>query len=164
MVKRITKDVVAEGNHEALEHVLEHIGVTWPMVERERIFQIVTQAIFPPEQAAHVWEGSNLTHITVEKEPYYPVTVSLRDPPGIWFRNLRLLQIRKKLDLVRSLRVSLDFTSCVIGEVYFKLKALKEIVGKEMMADNYVPKMKKPRMMTTRNRLARDRIENLRRP
>ena len=157
MVKRITKDVVAEGNHEALVHVLDHVGVTWPLMERERIFQIATQAIFPTEQAASVWKGCDLTYFSVEKKPYYLVTVSLRDSPGIWFKNLRLLQIRMKLGLVNSLRVTLEYSSCIIGEVYFKLKALEEVVGKEMMTDNYTPKMRKPRMMTTRTRLAREK-------
>ena len=132
MVRRVPKDLIAEGNHEALEHVLEHIGVTWPMKERERILQIATQAIFPMEQTNHAWGGADLTHITVAKEPYYPVTVALTDSPGVWFKNLRLLQIRKKLGLVRSLRVTLDLTSCVIGEVYTKLKTLEEIVGKDI--------------------------------
>ena len=164
MVKRVSKNLIVEGNHEALGHVLEHIGVTWPAVEGERILESTIQAIFPDDQAAKVWEGNDLTHRTVKNEPYYPVIVSLKDPPRTWFKNLRLLQIWKKLSIVKSLRVLLDLSSCVVGEVYLKLKALEEIVGKEMISDSYVPKMKKPRMMTTRSRLDRDRVENLMRP
>ena len=157
MVKRILKDVVAEGNHKALVHVLEHVGVTWPLMERERILQIATQAIFPTEQATSVWKGCDLAYFSYEKKPYYIVTVSLRDSPRIWFKNLRLLQIWMKLGLVNSLRVTLEYSSCIIAEDYSKLKALEGVVGKEMMTDTYTPKMRKPRMMTTRTRLAREK-------
>ena len=160
MVKRISKDVISEGNHEALAHVLDHVGVTWPLMERERILQIATQAIFPADQASSVWKGCNLAYFSVDKKPYYLVTISLRDSPGLWFKNLRLLQIRMKLGLVNSLRVTLEYSSCIIGEVYFKLKALEDVVGKEMMTDTYTPKMRKPRMMTTRTRIAREMNKN----
>ena len=86
MVKRVTKNIIAEGNHEALGHVLEHIGVTWPLIEREQILQSTIQAIFPDNQATKVWEGNNLTHRTVKNEPYYPVIVSLKDLPRTWFK------------------------------------------------------------------------------
>ena len=164
MVKRVSKKLLADGEHNALEHVFEHIGVSWPAIERKKILQSVIQATFPDGQAMYVWEGSNLTHVTSQNEPYYPVTVSLKDSPRDWFKNLRILQIRKKLCLVKSLRVSLAISSCVTGEVNAKIKSLEEVVGKEMVNDSYIPKMRKPRMMTTRNRQSRDRIENLKRP
>lgn len=157
MVKRVAKDMIAEGNHEALGLVLEHIGLTGPLAECERILQVATQEIFPTDQAVHVWKGCDLTYFTVERKPYYLVTVSLKDPPGIWFKNLRLLQIRVKLGLVNSLRVTHDSSTYIIGEMYYKLRALRKVVGKEMITNSYVPRMRKPRMMTTRNRLARER-------
>lgn len=164
MIRRVSKNLVAGESHNALEYVLEHIGVTWPIMEREQLYQSVVQAMFPEDHVLYVWEGVNLTPNTVGGEPYYPDTVSLKDPPGIWFRNLRLLQICKKLDLVGTIRVTLNLASCVVGEVYFKLKALKKVIGKEMIPSNYVSRMKKPRMMTSHARIERDKLVNQWRP
>lgn len=164
MVGRVSGKMLADDEHEALGLVFEHIGVTWSTVEREKILRTITQAAFPGVQVLRAWEGSDLTHVTSKNEPYYPVTVSLKSSPVDWFKNLRILQIRKKLGLVRSLRVTLDVSSCVIGEVYAKIKALEAVVGKEMVNDNYIPKMRKPRMMINRNHIIRDRIGSLKRP
>ena len=112
MVKRITKEWLAEGAHPALDYVFEHIGVTWPIDEREALFKIASYTAFPPNARMNAWRGYDMSVLTANNEFYYPITVSL----DVWFKNLRLLQLRKKLNLITSLRVSQIHPSILGGE------------------------------------------------
>lgn len=102
MVKRITKEWLAEGAHPALDYVFEHIGVTWPIDEREALFKIASYTAFPPNARMDAWRGYDMTVLTAKNEFYYPITASLNTSPKVWFKNLRLLQLRKKLNLILS--------------------------------------------------------------
>lgn len=156
MVKRVTRDWLAEGAHPALEHVFEHIGVTWPIDEREELFKIASYTAFPANARMDAWRGHDLTIFTVGNKFHYPITASLADKPNVWFKNLRLLQIRKKLNLITTLRTNMMHPSILAGEVLAKAKALEEVVGKHMMSPASVSQMQKPRMMTTRTARVRD--------
>lgn len=165
MVKRVTKEWLAEGAHPALEHVFEHIGVTWPIEEREKLFDIASYTAFPSNVRLDAWRGFDHTILTAENKFYYPITASVAATPNVWFKNLRLLQIRKKLNLITSLRVSMFQPSILAGEVLAKTQALEEVVGKHMMSQASVVRMRKPCMMTTRTariRSANVRAESLR--
>ena len=83
---------------------------------------------------ADAWYGYDRTHLTENGEFYYPITAPLGVTPNVWFKNLRLLQVRKKLRLISSLRVSINEPYCLSGEILAKMQALEKVVGKEMMA------------------------------
>ena len=88
--------------------------------------------------------------------------VQLGTLPDAWFKNLRLLQVRVKLNLITSLWLSLSNpVSCVSGEIVAKIKALEGIVGKRMVENHKVPTMKKPRIRVKYN-LANIAIESSR--
>ena len=146
MVRHIPFDWLAAGEHPAMVHVFEHIGLTWPIEEREKLFRIASITAFPPHQRADVWAGYDQSRSTVGNVFYYPITASLRDSPLVWFRNLRLIQIRRKLNLITSMRVNLTEPSLLAGEVLAKAKALEAVAGKEMMSRASIPKMRKPHM------------------
>lgn len=146
MVRRVSFDWLAAGEHPAMEHVFEHIGLTWPIQEREKLLRIASITAFPPHQRSEVWTGYDQSRSTAENVFYYPITASLRDSPSVWFRNLRLIQIRKKLNLMTSMRVNLTEPSLIAGEVLAKTLALQAVVGPEMMSRASIPKMRKPHM------------------
>lgn len=125
---------MAKGAHPALDLVFEHIGVTWPIDEREQFFDIALRAAFPPNVRADAWRGYERSFYTVGGRFYYPITAILSAPPGIWFKNLRLLQIRRKLNLISSLKVSTSQSVLLGGEALAKLQALEAVVGREMMS------------------------------
>ena len=146
MVKRVSCKWLEAGEHPAMDLVFEHIRVTWPVEERERILRIASITAFPPNRRADVWRGYDQSWSTVGDKFYYPIIANLRDSPSNWFKNLRLLQIRKKLNLISSMRVCLTEPSLLAGEVLAKTKALEQVVGAEMMHRASVPPMKKPRI------------------
>ena len=80
---------LADGEQSAMDHVFEHIGVTWPIGERKKILRIASITAFPPHQRSEVWKGYDQTRSTAENVFYYPITASLTDPPSAWFHNLR---------------------------------------------------------------------------
>ena len=160
MVKRVPFDWLAAGEHPAMEHVFEHIGLTWPIDEREKLLRIASITAFPPHQRSEVWAGYNQSRSTVGNVFYYPITASLRDSPSVWFRNLHLIQIRKKLNLITSMRVNLTEPSLLAGEVLAKTKALEAVVGQEMMSRASVPQMKKPHMQRLMSAVRATAIRN----
>ena len=108
MVKRVPfDDWLAAGKPPAMAHVFEHIGLTWPIKEQEKLLHIASITFFPPHQRSEAWKGYDQSCSMVGNVFYYPITASLRDSPFVWFRNLCLIQIRKKLNLITSLRVNL---------------------------------------------------------
>ena len=162
MVKQVTQNWLADGAHPAMEHVFEHIGMHWPLQDRENLFRIASYIAFPSNKRAHVWKGPDKSHFTVGGKFYYPIHASLGAMPNVWFKNLRLLQIRKKLNLIFSMRVSINEPSLLAREVLAKTKALEDVVGKDMMTQVSIPQMKKPRIRTTWSRIADERAEALR--
>ena len=106
-----------------------------------------------------------MTVLTANNEFYYPITVSLATCPNVWFKNLRLLQLRKKLNLITSLKVSQIHPPILGGEALAKLKALEEVVGKHMISPASVVQMQRPYLATTRTarmRVGGTRAESLR--
>ena len=162
MTKKITRELLAEGVHRALDLVFEHIGVTWPIEERETFFKIALYTVFPLNASMDAWRGSDLTAHTVKKEFYYPITASLNASPKVWFNNLRLLQLRKKLNLISSLKVNQIHPSILGGEALAKLKALEEVVGTHMMSPASVVPMQRPLLTTARMRVGGVRSDSLR--
>lgn len=159
MVKRVSREWLTDEAHPALEHVYEHIGVTWTVEQREKMFREISYTVFPQSRRVDAWQGWDHTHLTENNQFFYPVTASLGDSPSNWFKNLRLLQVRNKLRLISSLRVSISEPSLLSGGVLAKLKALEKIVGEEMMAPTSVPLLKTP---TTGTSLSNMRAESLR--
>lgn len=146
MVRRVLSDWLAAGEHPAMEHVFEHIGLTWPIEEGKKLLRIASITVFPPHQRSKVWTDYNQSRSIVGNVYYYPITPSLRDSPSVWFRNLRLIQICKKLNLITSMRVNLTEPSLIAGEVLAKTLALQAVVGKEVMDRASIPQMRKPHM------------------
>ena len=108
MVKRPTNSCLAEETHLAtIDVALQYIGAKWLQEKRESIFRPILRAIFPPNRQANAWGGYDQTFYTVKEPFHYPVTVPLGAPPDVWFKNLRLLQIRMKLRLITSLQLSM---------------------------------------------------------
>ena len=153
---------MAEGAHPALDYVFEHIGVTWPIDEREALFKISSYTAFPPNARMDAWRGYDMTVLTANNEFYYPITASLNTSPNVWFKNLLLLQLRKKLNLITSLRVNQIHPFILGGEALAKMKALEEVVGKHMMSPASVVQMQRPYLMTARMRVGGTRAESLR--
>ena len=162
MTKKITKELLAEGVHPALDLVFEHIGVTWPIEERETLFKIALYTVFSLNANMDAWRGSDLTAHTVNKEFYYPVTASLNASPKTWFNNLRLLQLRKKLNLITSLKINQIHPSILGGEALAKLKALEEVVGKHMMSPASSVPMQRRLLTTARMRVGGVRTDSIR--
>ena len=140
------------GTHPAIDIAFQHIGSSWSVEKREEILNTISHAIFPPNHRADAWGGYNQTIFANDGQFYYPITVPLGTYPNAWFKNLRILQIRVKLKLISSLRVSLlSQPSCISREVLAKLNALKDAIGKEIIENHKIPKMKKHIMRTNRN-------------
>lgn len=160
MVKQISCEWLTNEAHPALEHVYEHIGVTWTIEERERMLRKVSHTIFPPHRRSDAWQGYDRTRYTENNQFFYPVTASLGASPNIWFKNLRLLQVRKKLRLISSLRVSMSEPSLLSGKILAKLKALEEVVGKDMMAPTSVPLLRTPAMRPSSSNIRAEYLRN----
>ena len=160
MVKRISREWLTGEAHPALEHVYEHIGVTWTIEERERMLRKISYTVFPPHRRADAWQGCDRTRFTENNQFFYPVTASLGASPNIWFKNLRLLQVRKKLRLISSLRVSMNEPSHLSGEILAKLKALEKVVGEDMMAPTSVPLLKTPAMGSSSSNIRAESLRN----
>ena len=126
--------------------MFECIDVTWPIEEREKLLCTASITAFPPHQRSEVWRGYNQTRSTSANIFYYPITVALTDSPLVWFRNLRLLQIQRKLNLVTSVRVNLTEPSFIAGEILAKTQSLERVVGSFMMSRASIPRMRKPHM------------------
>ena len=147
MTKRATCGWLADDTHPAIDVVFQHIGRTWPIEKREGLCSTISQAVFPSICQNDVWKGGNYTLSTVGNQFDYPVTVAIGATPNIWFKNLRLLQVRLKLCLINSLRISmLEPPACASGQIVAKMDVLKNIVEKELIEDHKTPPMKKPRM------------------
>ena len=76
-----------------------------------------------------MWEGYNQTLLISTKTFYYPIHVPLGATPNVWFKNLRMIQIRKELNLIQSLHISLDHFTHMGGEIVAKIRALEQVVG-----------------------------------
>ena len=87
------------------------------MQERERILGIISHAFFPPDEQADKWGGYDQTPLISNDKFYYPIHVSLGATPNVWFKNLRLLQIQKELNLIQSIHISLDHFTHMGGEL-----------------------------------------------
>ena len=109
-----------------------------------------------------MWGGYDQTPLISTGEYYYPVFVSLGAKPNVWFKNLRLLQIRKELNLIQSIHISLDHFTHMGGEIVAKIKALEQVVGTDIINRYRVPPRKNLRIMSTRIRLHLDRAKALR--
>lgn len=157
MVRRVSENWVANGNREVMDLVFQFIGVNWPINKREQLLQLASDAIFTPENKDNIWEGHDQSHLTVNKEPYYPVTILLNQTPTLWFKNLRLLQVRWLLNLGRNFKLNLDQGLCKLGIVFCKLQAIEKIIGTEAMKISHVPNLRRP------NRIGNARAESLRR-
>ena len=118
MVRKVTKRWVSSKDQKTMELTFQHIGTKWSLEEREKVLRTISYAFFPPNRRNDVWSGYDQTHQTVNNEPYYPITVSLNQTLNRWFKNLRLLQVRQKLNLVRNLRVNLGQQSSTVSNVY----------------------------------------------
>ena len=162
MVKRVSRELLAEGAHPALHYVFEHIGVTWPIEEHEALFKIASYTAFSPNARMDAWRGYDMTVLTAKNEFYYPITASLNASPKVWFNNLRLLQLRKKLNLISSLKVNQIHPPILGGEALAKLKTLEEVVGEHMMSPASVVQMQRPFLTTARMRVGGVRAESFR--
>lgn len=149
VARRVPLSWLAPDQHEAMGIVLQHIGVTWPEEERERILDIVREASFTPALKRDLWGGRDISEATVEGVPYYPITVSLADKPNLWFKNLRLIQIRRVLGLITHVLLRMPMNPCPSGEIVVKMVGLEQAVGKEVMGLPHMPPLKRMRAMTT---------------
>ena len=70
--------------------------------------------------------------------------MKIQDPPGLWFRNLKLLQIRYTLGLDCFLMLKLTTGNTPIGEIVAKIQALEQVVGKDQVNKYRIPQMRKP--------------------
>ena len=147
MVKRVPHSLLADRTHPALNITIQHMGATWSVANMEPFLKTVSDALFPSEQWIHMWGGCNLTDCTLEKKWYYPITITLEAGPNMWFKNLRLLQLRHKLGLLSHLRLSMPSTPS--GQLFVKMDTLKTIVGDVIMKKHETPKLRKIAMMTT---------------
>ena len=129
------------------------MGASWSVTKREEVVNFISCAFFPSDKQANTWKGQNQTTCTQGRVFYYLVTINLGDILYIWFINLWLLQIRTKLRLITSLRLSLlSQPSCVVsGKIIAKIQALEDIIGKDMISNHRIPPMKKPRMKIVHN-------------
>ena len=109
-----------------LEHVYEHIGVTWTIEEREKMLRKISYRVFPPSRRADAWQGCDRTRFTENNQFFYSVTASLGVSPSNWFKNLRLLQVRKKLWLISSLRVSMSNHRSYLWRSPYQIESLRE--------------------------------------
>ena len=142
--------------------LLSHIGVMWPIQKCEMVLGIISHAFFPPNSQANMWPGYDQTPVISTGKFYYPIHVSLGVTPNGLFKNLRILQIQKELNLIQSVHISLDHFTHTGGEITAKIKALEEVVGSEIMNRYRIPPRKKLRIMSTQNHLHIDRVESVR--
>ena len=96
MVKRVRRRLLADSTHPALKIAIQHMGATWSVAKKEPFLKTVSDALFPSKQRIHMWGGCDLIDCTLEKKWYYPITIALEVGPNVWFKNLRLLQLRHK--------------------------------------------------------------------
>ena len=94
MVKQISSlRLDAEEDPNVFSIFLNHIGATWPIQKHKMILGIISHAFFPPYKQADMWGGYHQTPLISTGKFYYPIHVSPRATPNVWFKNLRLLQI-----------------------------------------------------------------------
>ena len=109
-----------------------------------------------------VWGGYDQTPLISTGKFYYLVFVSLGVKPNVWFKNLRLLQIQKELNLIQSIHISLEHFTHKGGEIVAKIKALEQVVGTDIMNWYRIPPRKKLKIMSTKICLNLDRAKALR--
>ena len=108
-----------------------------------------------------MWGGYDETPLISTSRLYYPIHVSLEATPNVWFKNLRLLQIQKELNLIQSVHIFLDHFTHMGGGIIARIKALEALVGSEIINRYIIPPRKKLRIMSTQARLHIDRAEAL---
>lgn len=161
MVARNTHAWFAADALPILGIVYAHIGATWEIADRERIFKEVSYAMFPPHRRSDAWCKLDSTYLTQDEEFYYPITVRLMAPPNVWFKNLRLLQIRRQLNLVTNLEVTMGTGNRPAAEICAKMSALRTAVGSDLVDHMQHPPLKRrPMMMSSQQRLPNLGAEN----
>ena len=162
MVKQISSLWLdAKEDPDVFSIFLNHIGATWSIRKRKMILGIISPAFFPPNKQADMWGGYDQTPLISISKFYYPIHVSLGATPNVWFKNLRLLQIQKELNLIQSVHISLDHFTHMGREITAKIKALEEVVESEIINRYRIPPRKKLRIMSTQARLHIDRAKAL---
>ena len=80
-----------------------------------------------------MWRGYEQTPLISNGDFYYPINVSLGATPNVWFKNLRILEFRKELNLIQSMHISLDSFTHMGGKIVVKMKALEQVAGSDII-------------------------------
>ena len=127
-----------------LDPTFEAIAVNWSREKKEELLQTIGQAFFPKRDKELMWRCLDRTKDTKDNVPFYQVFIRHHASPSAWFKNLRLLQLRVKLQLEATYYMRNELGVCLISEVVNKLDALRAIIGDAKLNEHKTPELKKP--------------------
>ena len=119
------------------------MAVNWPRLQREDLAQFITDSLFPLEDGDTPWEIIDHTTNAKDGIPYFKIFIKLYDQLSVWFRNLRILQIRVKLGLNDSYCVAQGLGDSQLGAFAAKIEVVRAIVGTAKLVDCIVPELKR---------------------
>ena len=135
MVRRVSGSWLGEGeDYTVVSIVLNHIGTTWTNQERERIGDVIFEAFFPPLERTDVWRAYDQLPFLYADEYTYFIYLSLGVDANLWFKILRLLQVRNELHLRQPVYIALDRFFNASEESSTKIAILQKIVGEEILS------------------------------
>ena len=117
------------------------MAVNWPRTQREDLAQYLSDSLFAVGSRDTPWEIANQTSSTVDSVSYFKMFIRLYDESSVWFRNLRILQVRVKLRLDDSYHVARGLGNSQLGKFAAKIEAIRAIVETERLIDCSVPEL-----------------------
>ena len=115
----------------------------WSRDKRQDLFDFISCAVYSQDQEPKLWWYTNQTAKTREKEPFHQLEISIQDGPADWFRNLKLLQIRKALGLDCLFHVQCKVGWLTTGNLTAKMDTLHSIIGNVKMKQHKLPTLKR---------------------
>ena len=128
---------------ELLQVAFRIMSTRWSRSQRQELFDFIVQAIFPGDERSRLWMQVDATARTRDGVPFHQLTVRMYDEPVVWYRNLRLLQIREYLGLDCMLYITLGYGCLIVGVVLNRLLAIRSVVGDARIAYIRPPVMRR---------------------
>ena len=101
----------------------------WPRERRQDVYDYIANTIFPIRQTSKLWKDTDRTSDTRDNVTFHQLDVRIQDKPCVWFKNLKMLQIREALGLDCHIQVNHRAGKIVLGELIAKTEAISHVIG-----------------------------------
>lgn len=139
MAPRVSAQMFGDRDSQVWDIVFNNIASRFNRQAKERFYSTIACAMFPGQMSDLMWVFADRTSETVGNQQLYQFHISLGNQPTIWFRNLRLLQLRIRLGLQDYYYLKSTPGLIIMAEVKAKLRALAQVVGYDRLYNNNPP-------------------------